>query len=600
MIYGEESEEIVFNNGLWISESSEIPAGFAFSLKNLIVTPKGTLVPRKSMIGAFSEAVSVVATEEIYVDDVLPYRSFPYYPMFYTKPSVLNPNSALTNIPIFIEPHPTISAAVTVNIRAVNGRVDSAGDYASKINHRLANGYPASNWVQYSDRIYAFFSGVGVKKLSGWDFTTASNVSLTETLIAGSPNLSTISYSYVTFLDLYKDRLFLTIGNRVYYTDTAAPGGYPETWNTASGFFTVASPSISYTTVFNNIMYLFTPTGVWSLQVNGPPASWLLRKINETINVNHAGAVCFNQGLFYYIANNNDIHAWNTQDNPNHISGPIDEYLATCQGVGIFAFEDGCIVCAETYKPSEGGYNGSGGTYSADPTKAVLEQSRLFYFDGNVWTELTLFDQDVLAAPGFTVIIGSSVLVQSTFTNQKPATYLTVLSGMFGDYPYLSQTYYVDPLNCWGDADISDPTDGTVTVTKPVVWELVPATLRQETTKNKRVKMGFLNITSIRDETLVEVQQSIDGNSYEQENPLVLTKEVDTQDRAFLERFEVDTFARRLKIKFVGKIPQYGGDNATIPTADQAITIPVKEAQIEINSVTLVYNTGRREDEDDS
>lgn len=581
MIYGEETETIDFSKGLWITDSKDLHPGYCSTLRNLIVTPNGTLWPRPSFLNVFASYVSSWFGTKANAGSFAPYRSQAYWNRFVTRPSVLKVVGSSFDVPVFIESHDNlgVSGAGARNLRTVN-RAVTTGRYLSKENHQLANGLPVSNYIQYSDRIYAYFTSSGIRRISGWNYNTAANVTLTETAIGGSPSFAASIYT-PTLLEVYKDRLFLIDGNKVYFTEVAAVGGYPETWNPSTNFIILPVTSIVNSFIFNNIMYLFTTNGVWTLQVQGAPEAWLLKQINESICTSHMGGSCFNDGVFYY-SQLNEIYAFNGYDRPISISQPINEYLLKCRGIGVFAFERGCIVCAEIYIP--------------DPTDtdfALVGETKLFYFNGATWCEIDFNYSD--NENYISSIVGTSILVSSDLTNQRPSTFITILQT--DGATYAMRTYFVDSLNYVGDALTMGPTDGTITATIPIRWELVPAPISKDFLKEKRHKRGYLSLLSTAEDYPIDYSISVDGAEFTPVGELQLEKEFPSEDRNFLVQFEVDTFARRLQMKFQGWITQ---PSPTTGLVSNVVGISVNSAPLEITSLSIIGNTGRNEAEDAS
>jgi len=579
MIYGEESEPIDFSQGLWLSDSPDLHTGFCSVLKNLFVTPIGSLIIRPGFMQAFLGVRTFAIAQsgqQISMGGILNYRSASYYPRYVTKMVPLIPNDSIKNAPILFEPHksnydPSVASG-NYDVRIVNSAIATAGQAPVVSNYfwSLTDKYPTSNYAQYKDKIYAWWESVGVGVVSNWDFTTSNPRTLTRTLVPTSPANQASQLSFNAYLDVYKDRLFLTVGNRVYFTETAAPGGYPETWDIAVNFFTLPVPTVYKTFVFNNILYFFTSLGIWTLQVNGPPESWILKLLTPTVSVTHEQAICLNTTTFYY-TQGNAVYAYNGGQEYVKISDPIEEYLEEVHSIGVFAFEDGCLVSTQKYKPS-----------TADPTKATIDSTRVFYFNKNVWTEITMFEA---ALNPLLIIIGSAVQVAADISNQRPTTYFTYLTGR--DSAMFIGTAFVDRDHHMGDGNfIQSPYNYDTDRANEALqsWEFA-VSFNPAFNKEKRVKYGYMDILSKELDYEVEFQLNIEGKGYFSSKHVVLEKESPTNDNSFNIQFPVDNYARRLDIKTKGEITWSG-----------LVKIPIKTSPIEIKRMMLVYNTGRSEE----
>jgi hypothetical protein len=574
-VYSEESDVISFSQGLWLSDSPDLHPGYCSELKNLLVSPSGSLVLRPSYIMTLFDTYQIATDLMVY--GLLPYSSVPYYPMNFTRATVLNPQNNATNVPILFEPHTAVPSATTVNVDMINYKcppVASANQNVMSNIHRWNGvGYPSSNYVQYLDKIYAFWSNSGVYTVTGMGFSDPTTVvNLTRTLVGTSPTTNITNISYSVFLDIYKDRMFLSFGNKVYYTETALIGGYPETWNVSTQFFTLPVRTIFKTFVLNNIMYFFTDGGVFALQVLGPPESWILKCINDTISVNHMNAVTLNKGVFYYV-NINGIWATNGNSDPIRISYAIDEKLAKCGGIGVFAYEEGCIVCAQTYKE-----------LSPGSQYAALDESFVYYFNGSVWVELKLAPFTSGLDNRNCIIVGTFLQVPADASNQRPTTYMTVITGSAAEGWFMS-TYFVCRTHSYGDGAISTEPD-YAQLTLPVPWSVIPSDWIGDSDKNKRIKYGFLNtFTSV--ETDIDISLNLDGRGFIDDPQTTTLRPVLNEDGNYLSQFSVDGFVRRLGIKLEGSVDPAG----TIVGA-ASITSP-----IELKALRLIYSTGRKEDQ---
>jgi len=545
VIYGEEAVELSFQKGLWISDSPDTPEGYCQELKNLHVTDKGTLAVRQSLLGAFASPTALT----VHITTTLVFSttdSVPYYPDSHAQSfQQLTPRA--TDLPVLI-----VDGASPVDV--INKRRNSSSSSRSR-NDNTISPAPAGPYVQYSDRVYYFNSANGVYRVSGWSFT--AGVALTTVLIAASPT-NPSGYSNLHMFE-FKDRLFLVVGNRVYFTETATAGGYPETWDTAANFFDLPVKEIHKVYVQNGIVYFFTPEGVYTLQIYGPPSSWFIKPFDTDVQTMGYFSVAYNKGVFYII-HNKEVYVYNGKQNVK-ISAPIDSYLEECNGVGVFAFEEGVLVCGQKYIAGSG-------------TSTIMAASRVFYFNNETWSEITLSGHALLS------VYDSVVDIISDLTEGRPTSFVKLIYGneitsSADAVSRVFQTFYVSRKYVSGDS---------VNISAPALnidFVVTPVSHSRPVIKEKRIKYGYLNVYSTL--STLYATPSIEGVA-QAEQTLTLSG---VTDKNYLIKLKMPGFLRRLSVKIRGSV-----------TA-AALGVPATTSPIEIKSLHAVLNTHRNEENND-
>ena len=155
--------------------------------------------------------------------------------------------------------------------------------------------YFITDFVEYNGTIYFSTPTNGVYKITTF---TWPGPTITPTAVASSPNLDGMIF--------FKSRLFGFKGSTIYFTDvttTAAPN--PETWatsvNTVIINSTGATPKIYKLMVFNDRLMIFTDNGLYTLSIQGQPASWLLKPLDLAIQVNSFECAVEYRGHIYFV-----------------------------------------------------------------------------------------------------------------------------------------------------------------------------------------------------------------------------------------------------------------------------------------------------------
>ena len=555
-VYGEESAVIEFSKGLWFSDTPDIPEGFCRGLENLILNDVGSLVVRPSIRASFG----AIDTAGIAVPDVDDRSTF-YSASRFINGSFLGTIDDPNNVPTYIEPNlSTNIVAVPYSLGTIHPLTGAA------VRHQKLSEVPGSNWVMYRDRTYVWTYNDGIKQVVGWNVAAPTN--LTETNIAGSPTVAAYSGIGVHgHLIVHKDRLFLfTQYGRVYYTETAAVGGYPETWNIGTNFFGVPVVQICNVFVKDDDVFIWTTKGVWKLQVYGPPESWILKNVLSDISVQDSSQVCLNRGVFYYTARKS-VFAFNGVDNVD-ISKPIKTHLEKCHGLGVFVFENGVIVCAEIYDTIE---------YAPATFNLGIESTKLLYFDATsgIWSEISISGQN---GP---IITGSFVDVRNKQSDSRPTTYISMLIKTTAyNESYAQQTFFVSRLDVAGDSVTNDYAETTL----PIEFSVETNHWVGNSHKEKRIKYGYARLYSTLD--TVEFNVKVDGIDVNSPQELEFDEFVD--DHYYNQALKMPGFARRLAITVSGEV-------AAADIGSSIVTTPFI-----LTDITLIYNTGRNEEKTSS
>ena len=132
-------------------------------------------------------------------------------------------------------------------------------------------------------------------------------------------------------------------------TDLPAVGGLPETWAFTSNFVPFVGPNgagrIKKVVPLGNKLLVFTMAGLFTLIVEGPPASWILRLLDSK-SISTTNQCAFeSKGIVYYI---NSVGVWATNSLYNtKISGVIEDQFFLAKGHrthSIVPYEDGLLI----------------------------------------------------------------------------------------------------------------------------------------------------------------------------------------------------------------------------------------------------------------
>lgn len=403
-VYGEETFEIKTNKGLWVSPpitsiaanpnfpadfpvGGKVPDDYCTTLINMIKGPDGNWTHRGSFYSVFEIQNALGDLYTTARDSTLDLHSG--VKEFLTGDEskfIVDLAAYKSNLPTAIN----LAERKLYNYRPTDGVVAGTASYSTFQYTAFAQTYQPRTHLLYKDRIYAANSAGSWYRITGWGaFTALVPTALTETLLPGANNngMSNLTGQFV-----FKDRLFCYRDNRVWYTDVATAGGYPETWDSTLNFFdlpSAGSPAIWNAFIINNLVYLFTEDGVYTLQVYGTPDNWVVRKLRDDIVIYHHYAACVNNGVIYF-ANYGGVFAFNG-DQLVEIGQPLSylfQNFSTFTGYGVSSFADGITLTIQKYQDGLP-------TFS----KYVLSSSSVYYFDGEVWSEFQIGVETANAKP---------------------------------------------------------------------------------------------------------------------------------------------------------------------------------------------------------
>lgn len=499
MIYGEETLKIPMNRGLWYNRANDsIPEGYCSEFVNLLVDDIGNVIPR----GAFRP---VILTGDGVTPGVT--GAYTFLSAFITENRFRPVGGYGTNTTAFLD---------TWNKYAVNYRGSIAQKAFNNVN--LDTGY-AGPLVQYRDRFY-FVTAGGIRRFSGLSFVAPATTAAAYTEAVVEATITSLSG-----LIFHKTRLFGWIDNRVKFTDEVTVGGYPETWNVAANFFDLPSdgaPTIHAMFNINGMLYIFSEDGVYTASIYGSPVNWTVKAYDKSLLINDPRKICQSRNGIVYYSDGSTVYAYNGERSIE-VGQPIKDALRYPESSGgiahkIFPFENGIIVNVLHYT--------SGGD---------LMFGKLYYFDGNLWTEITIGTNDIIEVGyAFTnpTISGNTLVPDNKSTS---TSFLNVFLGSFVGGGTSVVLYYVDDK--YQDY-ISDNTYDNI-----VCAMTVPA--HASVVHEKRFKYGYLDlysdpITLTKD----DVSQDITGT------PDTLPLLPLSLDKNYLVKFKLPQLVRRLALRF--------------------------------------------------
>ena len=227
-----------------------------------------------------------------------------------------------------------VSAGITLNAIRAAGATDANNGFMSVTIPSLCAGI-----CQYSDTVY-FLLASGVQKITNFNWATDT---ITYSPVASAVGLATVG------LVSFKDRLWTFGSNKIYYTNVPTVGGLPETWNLATNFEVISSPGgncgITKLVPLGNKLIIFTTNGLYTLLVEGEPASWIQRVLDSKSICTSFQCAFESKGAVYYV---NTEGVWATNGIKTvKLSGTIEDQFFQSTGRrvhNIHHYEDGMIV----------------------------------------------------------------------------------------------------------------------------------------------------------------------------------------------------------------------------------------------------------------
>ena len=403
-IPGEEYFRVGIGQGMYTSElASNIPDGFSAMAYNMVAT--GDSLENRVGIKRSSVDWKVFENAPGNGTDLTKEKINIIYPLFPTRYDSAFPafgwGSSGTTVP------GNTSAGNTLNFIRCAGAAGAGDGFMSVSVPQLCLGI-----CQYQDTVYFSLNTQGIQKITNFNW-----------------GADTITYSSIPSsaggtmhgLFTFKDRLWAYENHRLYYTDIAPVGGLPETWAFATNVIPFVGPNgagrIKKVVPLGNKLLVFTMAGLFTLIVEGPPASWILRVLDSKSVCTTNQCAFESKGIVYFI---NTAGVWATNSLYNtKISGVIEDqfYLAKGHRVhSIVPYEDGLIISISKL---------------ATPNIAYYDapNCRIFYtkLDPVAWTEWNIDTKSTVATP-----IGARRLCSVWSLTDKVATYLNPEPVVYG------------------------------------------------------------------------------------------------------------------------------------------------------------------------
>lgn len=235
--------------------------------------------------------------------------------------------------------------------------------------------YGVKAFCQYKDRYY------------GSNGLTAGKIYRISGFAVGGPALTmtdVLATNGVDILLTFKSRVFGIKKGRIYYTDLPAIGGYPETWNAALNFVDI--PSVDYdVTVHNAIIYkdkiyMFTDKGIYVFTASGAPENWSIQLVSSNYPVYDRDSVCINKNLIF-MTDQQSVTMFDGSEFKNvgvNVRAVFHNFTTTYAWFSVYPFEDGVILCRNTFTNSAGNYAGS----------ATNAGKKVLYYNMTAWAEI--------------------------------------------------------------------------------------------------------------------------------------------------------------------------------------------------------------------
>lgn len=399
-IYAEDYYRIAIGQGLYTSDlSTNIPDGFSTSCYNLIAT--GDSVENRPGIKRPSvdwntwvdvNAAPVVTTCVDNFWEMSPWAGDS------SKPAFMWSGGGYTTQAGGLLAGPTLNAIRAEGIHDANDGFMSVS----------LPGY-CYGACQYNGTVY-FLLTSGVQKVSSFNWATDS---ITYSAVA------TGNISNMTNLFTFKDRLWAFTGNRLYYTNPPTVGGLPETWAAATNFVPFIGPTgngiILKVVPLGTKLIVFTSAGLFTLLVEGEPASWINRILDSKSICTSFRCAFESKGIVYFV-NTEGVWATNGLKVSNLSATISDQFFLSTGGRmhSICHYEDGMIVSVT--KLAANGQN-------VDNAVSNVFYSKL---DPICWTNWDVGDPDKADTAFSLVGFCSTTSKIPTYLNPDPIVYAMI------------------------------------------------------------------------------------------------------------------------------------------------------------------------------
>jgi hypothetical protein len=401
-IEGEEYYQIAIGQGMYTSElPSNIPDGFSAICYNLVATGdslENRIGIRKTSIDwkVYQEyPTSVGRTVDIdtmgYFCQIDPWGGDSSQPAFMWGSRGNAVTGGALNTPL-------------IHFMRAEGTHDAGTGYFTSTSAGLVTGI-----CQYGGVIYYSSTGTpyGVYKVTALNWTTPA---YTPVQIA-----STASFDFQG-LFTFKDRIWGWRGYQLWFTDLPTVGGQPETWAGAANQIKFIGPNgagqIKSIVPLGNRLAVFTTNGLFTLLVEGAPASWILRVLNSK-SISTSSQCAFETNGIIYFVNTTGVWATNTLS-VSKLSAVIDDQWFLAKGKRVHTinqYEDGLIVSI--------GKQGAAGYFDKDNCKVFYSK-----LDPIGWTEWNINSYEASATrPERLVMVWSVTDKIPTYLNPDPTVY---------------------------------------------------------------------------------------------------------------------------------------------------------------------------------
>jgi hypothetical protein len=417
--------------------------------------------------------------------------------------------------------------------------------------------------AQYNNAVYFILNGDGVQKITAFNWAT-----------------DTITYTQVTSsngatmrgLFTFKDRLWAWNKHNLYFTGVATTSApFPETWAIASQVIPFAGPNgygdIKQVVPLGNRLAVFTTNGLFTLLVEGAPASWILR-ILDSKSISTSSRCAFEaKGIIYYI-NTQGVWATNTQS-VTKLSAVIDDQWFLAKGSRVHticAYEDGVIASIAKQAQSNIAY------FDRDNCKVFYSK-----LDPIGWTEWNVnsYETGGTSRPERFALFWSATDKIPTYLNAEPSVYLM---GFVTDSTEAVVRYAVAQVLIM-DGGVDEYVDRTNTIrSAPVGLYLKTKHFDGGNPYNlKRAKQGMLEIFASDVEhqftTSWDLDETIDSAS-EKEEVNIIERTVGVGSN--LVRLRNQIYYRRAALNI-------------------RTTLQTDNSQIKIKDIAIAQDTGRGE-----
>lgn len=332
-IQDEEYFRIALGQGMYTSElPSNIPDGYSAMAYNMVATGDSLEnrigIKRSSVDWKVGEVAPGSGLNQ-HID-----RINTIYPLFPTRYDSAFPAFAWASSGSIV-PNGTVSLPPALNFVRCAGATAAGDGFMSVTLPSVCYGI-----CQYKDTVYFNMQNSGVYKITNfnWSADTITYSSIPSSATGNFQGLFT-----------FKDRLWAYEQATLFYTDIAPINGLPETWAFSVNSIPFVGPNgagrIRRVIPLGNKLLVFTMAGLFTLLVEGPPASWILRILDSKSMSTTNNCAFESKGIVYYI---NTAGVWATNGiYTTKISGVIEDQFFLSKGQRshtIVPYEDGLIV----------------------------------------------------------------------------------------------------------------------------------------------------------------------------------------------------------------------------------------------------------------